>query len=400
MKSAEITGLRLFGRERVHALSHLLPYPLEVKKKERLLAGLKEYFLLLTAVEQTAEALLDKKLQFFDPLVGENACQIRALKLAVVLREKEFDPPFLLSQIQAIKQKLNQLTYTAQSELSLKDVIEQHALEVHLNDSELYLLRAYLLSRVKVIRSSLSAHPLLKNEYTDTKKIKEIGPVGSQFADNLVEKLRKDLSQSCVRFVQKAGEKLLIPDMSLDMISDDFLVIHRGLHCIPCYWMTKILMYLAQAQEMPIVFLAEQVAKDQGHAVIDRIALFFEKTKEGYKVTTHEGLNTDLPVLVFHGKTCRNAEELPSREQWREELLACNPIDLLLAYAAAHRQYPDESRDVLISPHSDDEYLYHKETSNKWGCSLDNASLFFLSHAYCDTISNIPEEFTASLVNA
>jgi len=400
MKTAEITGFGLFGRERVHALSHLLPYPLEVKKKERLLAGLKEYFLLLTAIEQTAEALLDKKLQFFDPLVGENACQIRALKLAVVLREKEFDLPFLLSQVQGIKDRLNELKYTAQSDLSLQDVIEQHSLELYLNDSELYLLRAYLLSRVKMIRSSPLTHPLLKNEYTDTKKIKEIGSVGSQFADDLVEKLRQDLSQSSVRFVQKAAEKLLVPDTSLHMISDDFLVVHRGLHCIPCYWMTKILMYLAQAKEMPIVLLAEQVAKDQGHRVIERIALFFEKTKEGYRVTTQESYDTDLPVLIFHGKSCRDTREFPSKEQWTEELLAYNPIDLLLAYAAAHRQYPDESKDMLVSAHLDDEYTYHKETSNKWGCSLDNASLFFLSHAYCDTVRSIPHEFTSSLANA
>jgi len=48
-----------------------------------------------------------------------------------------------------------------------------------------------------------------------------------------------------------------------------------------------------------------------------------------------------------------------------------------------------ESKDGLLSLLSDQDYKYHKIQSEKWGCSLDNPSRFFLAHAFCDEIGNI-----------
>ena len=62
-----------------HFLSDLLPYDPQTKCGDRLLAGLKEYDFLLTAAENSADLINKGHISGFDPLVGENACQISAL---------------------------------------------------------------------------------------------------------------------------------------------------------------------------------------------------------------------------------------------------------------------------------------------------------------------------------
>ena len=66
-------------------LSVLLPYNAAEKTGERLGDGLREYLLLLTMTEDAMQALQKGELSLFDPLVGENACQIRAVKIALIL---------------------------------------------------------------------------------------------------------------------------------------------------------------------------------------------------------------------------------------------------------------------------------------------------------------------------
>lgn len=376
----------------LHLLSHLLPYDPTVKTGERLLDGLKEYLLLLIASEQAAESFLQGELECFDPLVGENACQIRALQLAVFLRDDSFDISRLLNNINHSKLALKELIQApaiVSSGTSLHDVIKDKKIDIQLNDGEIYLVKSYLLSKVKTQRPFKPELPLVKNEYTDTKKIKAIGGVGTMFSENLVKSLREKLSSSSVKFVQKIAAQLPTSESSIEMVSDKFLVNHRGLECLPCYWVTKILMWEAKNKGIPIVILAEQVAKDLNYEVVRKMTIFFQPTSEGYQETPSSSLDPDTPVLAFLGRSCRNSSEFPETDQWRKELLEYNPVDLILAYAATHRQYPDLTKEHLVSGVQDEHYAYYKTKSHEWGCSAENPSLFFLSHAYCDKIKNI-----------
>ena len=98
-----------------NCLTSLLPYDPNVKKGKRLKDGLKEYLLLLLAAEEAFLSLLRGNLEYLDPLVGENACQIRALRLALILLEEPLDTQTLLENIdrskQIVKKKREQRTF-------------------------------------------------------------------------------------------------------------------------------------------------------------------------------------------------------------------------------------------------------------------------------------------------
>jgi len=348
-----------------NCLTSLLPYDPNVKKGKRLKDGLKEYLLLLLAAEEAFLSLLRGNLEYLDPLVGENACQIRALRLALILLEEPLDTQTLLENIdrskQIVKKNLASHQMLSSSEISLRDLIETNDLRVALSDNELYLIKSYLLSKVKTLRDSKPERPLVKNEYTDTKKIKEIAPVGTMFAENLVRKLREKTSSHSVKFVQKIASGFPASDPIAEMVSDKYLIKHRGLECLPCYWMTKVLMCEASNKSIPVVMLVEQIAEDRNHEVMGKTTLFFLPTEEGYKQVSPDSLDPEAPALVFLGRSCRNANEFPEKTSWENQLL--------------------ESKDLR--------FQFHKEKSHEWGCSEENPSLFFLAHAYTDKIKNI-----------
>lgn len=161
--------------ERSIPLSSLLPYALADKNKQRVL---KDYYFLLKAAEETLDALENGHLDQFDPLVGENMCQIRALKTAMIAGEVLQSLPDLRNGLLRVREKLR-----------LNPKIED--LEVLLTEDELFLIQSFLLTRVKVSQSSKSL--LLREEKTDLKRLQQMGAT-SAFANDLVKKIRRDLS--------------------------------------------------------------------------------------------------------------------------------------------------------------------------------------------------------------
>lgn len=374
-----------------HLLSHLLPYDPSVKVGPRLKDGLKEYLLLLASTELAIQSLQQGELAKFDPLVGENACQIRAVKLALIIKKFSFDTGRLLEKIAELKIKVEELLNHGRFEeqISLRDVLEGEGLNFEIDYSILFLIKSYSLSVVKVPRPFKSELPLVKNESTDSKKLKEISSVGSMFADNLVTNLREKLSASSVVFIQGLVKDWCSMDPCVEMVSDKFSVYHRGLKCIPCYWTTRVLMKEALNHSIPVVMIAEQKAKDRNYETVRKTSIFFQPTSYGYKQVDQSLFDPNEPAVILLGATCRNDEELPDNQDWIEELLEYSPDDLILAYAASHRQYPDSAKDALVKEIQDTEYNDYKSKANEWGCSSENPSRFFLSHAFCDRIGNI-----------
>ena len=160
-------------------LSGLLPYDPGVKTGPRLLDGFKEYRLLLVAARHAFEAYSRGELRQFDPLVGENACQIRAVKVALIAMERAIEPEKRLEEIGQVLARLEELEGSAmmlvKSEVSLGDFLEK-GLEIQFTDDEIYLIKSYLLTRVKVSRPYNLEKPLILNESIDVKLIKKNQP--------------------------------------------------------------------------------------------------------------------------------------------------------------------------------------------------------------------------------
>ena len=379
----------IFNTSKKHLLSELLPYDPKEKDKSRLMAGLKEYNFLLIVSETAVERLRKGDFSQFDPLVGENACQIRALKNCLLFSNYPSSRTLLLKELRFARKNMHTLlkraSATIKHPLSLAQVLE--GLDVQLTYGELYLIQSYLLTIVKESRPPKELTPFVKNEYTSTKKLKSIQPVGTMFAEKLIKKLRISLSAFSVSFVKEISKRIL-PKI-LHTTSDRFYLRHNHLHCLPCYWVTKLVMMQALKSQTPLAIVVRQLAKDQSYAVLREMPLFFKSTRFEYKPSSLCSFNTNSPALVLLVNSCKKTQEFLSLAAWKKDLLTYNPIDLILAYAAAHRQYPDTTKNDLVNEMQDKEYFFHKKKAYEWGCSIENPSYFFLSHAFCEKIEQV-----------
>lgn len=237
-------------------LSHLLPYDPQVKKHERLKDGLHEYLLLLVLAEEAMVAFREEELYKFDPLVGENSCQIRALKISLISSDNSFDISETLEKIVFARKSVNELLElvsinSIDQNKSLQCFLNIKSIDVELNCDLMFLIKSYILSIVKVPCEK----KILRKEKTITKRIKSFGKVGSTFSDNFIRLLREKLSKSSFEFICKISNSPVFLEQKMNVIMNEFSILHKGLHCTPFYWMTKIIIEQAAYPKFPSLYL-------------------------------------------------------------------------------------------------------------------------------------------------
>lgn len=380
-----LTFLSIADRSKNYYLSELLPYEPQEKFGDRLFHGIKEYDFLLRVTELSMLAVENDNLACFDPLVGENACQITAFKNCFIFSQFPVNSREIITRTRIVKEKVNSLLlsrkWARDEKTNLKFVLESENLAIDLSYSELYLVKSFLLTLVKTVKPPKTDLPFVKNEYTDFKKLKAIGPISTMFTESLIKKLRESLSAFSVSFIRE----LLTNTTRKPAISSQIACVqHKRLHCPPCYWVTRTLVLKSIESNTTIVLLVRQMAKDHNYRIIGETTLFVC----GGKYVDEVCLNPRAAALILLVNACRALQEFSGAEQWKSELQQKNPIDLVLAYAAAHRQYPDDGKELEIQQLNDDEFGFYKTKAMEWGYSILNPSLFFLSHAFCDRIEN------------
>ncbi|RDD39349.1 hypothetical protein TrispH2_009042 [Trichoplax sp. H2] len=382
-----------FNNQRDFLLSHLLPYDPNNNKAKKLENGLREYLLLIIAAEQALEIVAKKDINRFDPLVGENACQIRSLQIALIFLRYPVDSQALLSEISRVRihclnliENLDRIV----NKRSISDLFKSD-IEIHLNFSEYFLIQSYLLTKVKISKPPSKENPLVLNEYTDIKKIGEISHIGSNFTNKLVSHLRQSLSVHSVELIQSLAYQLEMDQTVKQIISADFVIIHRHLKCLPCFWVCKVIIQAAIKYKIPIVLHAQLKSQDRNYQIENEIFLYFDATLTGYQNVPLISLKKETPAIVLIGSTARDFNNLPSVHDWKKELIASGPIDIFLACAATHKQYPNEmaGEEIYKDQIQNKEFQFYRKKAFEWGCCLQNASRFFWSHVYCDSIENI-----------
>ncbi|MDE3055460.1 MAG: hypothetical protein KGI80_02005 [Verrucomicrobiota bacterium] len=247
-------------------LSELLPYKASTKINGSLRTGLKEYSLLLAATKQAMIAVQSGDLEQFDAVVGENACQIRAVKIAMAFPKYLEAIESVQAQIAIAQQKMEKLSKSLEplmkSGVSLQTLLQEQGLDIALTADELFLVESFLLSVAKTVKASKASSPLCRNDAADPKKLKQFEKeVSTSFTDNLVRKMRQLLSTASVDFVREQAKSL--DDRQLEaMCSERFTVSYNSWPCIPMFWTYKTLLLAAQKMGVPLVVCAKFLAKD------------------------------------------------------------------------------------------------------------------------------------------
>lgn len=371
------------SREAIIPLSQLLPYNPNSIDNKRLKKALNEYFFLLKSLRDSVWALENHKYEQFDPLVGENACQIRAVKIAQIAAEclsglrKKIS--ILEKKILRINSLLKSPDFFKESKSSFQDLLTKK-LEVYLTPNEVYLLQSYILTLVKVPdekkMNTSNAKKGLQLEKTDVNKLKQNADIGTNFANKIVRILREQLSKKSTEYVRELAA-VSADNTAKQMVSAKHTVTHNNVESSPSFWMSKLLLEEAQEKGLPIVVCARN-----RNAPIEETGswLYFAPGKDGYSLQQPNYLDLDQNAMVMEG--CYTDALIPTKATLKRELK--DPVQLFLAFAAAHRQYPDSS--VTIPENAT--YLYFKKKAVQMRCTLEDPKFLF-SHIYCNRIANI-----------
>ena len=373
-------------------LSEMFPYDIENKKNGELRKGLKEYEFFLEALSEAGTHFQNGHLERFDSLVSENACQVRAIKIAIIASNNNIDFQSIIHQISCAKKILNSLLEERTiaklmiNNISLKNVIENENLDILLSYEQFFLYQSFLLCEMKELGSSKNFVPsLTSKDKTCHKKLKRFNPeVSASFTNCVVNKARKHLAETSINFVRKIAADL--KDLSLiKMASNDFTLEHNALPCIPMFWTYKTLLKTAQNESVPLVIHAQFVKKQEiGYEIVDEDLLFFKPSFDHsgikYTLTHSEEIDLAKPACVIQGVVCiGSAGESFDKIAWQNRMTNQSIIDIILAGAADHKQYPTESKDIPIY---DLEYENYKSLAKRNGFSLDNPNTFFINHVF------------------
>ncbi|MBX9745074.1 MAG: hypothetical protein K2X08_07700 [Chlamydiales bacterium] len=390
----------------IHHLSEVLCYNTSEKKHGNLEKALREYQFLINLIIEANQKLQEGELEQFDSLVGENACQIRALKIAKIFKRKSVDFYSLKEKAEKSNNRVNEILNSKTIEIlkrkgdSLQKVLFDEEIDVELTSDELFMLYSFVLTKMKentTLAKEESKETLRSLTLLEKTSPQKILPwksnISGAFVKNLAIHIKKQLSEASVRFIQEEAEKLDDPTIA-KMVSSDFVYKHQAsLECIPLFWTMKTILQSASADSIPFLIHAKLVEKElDGYKVAHHEYVPFEVDASGtfssVKLISEKIERT--PVFIIEGVALQDHHlDESTLQSWRSRFHSYSFVDLILFNAAAHRQYPDPSLDAKLQTVEDLDYETYRAGSSCRGFSLDNPTTFMINHIYVKSVHRV-----------
>ncbi len=377
--------------QKKHLLRELYPYDIKDKKNAALRKGLKEYAFLIQGLNEAARNFLDGNLEKFDALVGENACQIRAVKIAILAAKNNTHFQNTIQLTTSIQKKLSILLEDANlaslmiKDVNLEEILSSKDLDVVLSQQEFFLFQSFLLCEMKEPTFDGDFIPeLVVLDKSAAKKLKKFhSEVSNSFLGFLLNQARTRIAKRSVKFVKKAALNLNDPYI-IKMTSDDFKIEHNELDCIPMFWGYKALIGAALKESIPLVAHIQFVkGQSVGYKVVEEEFLYFKTTNEpngpSYIQCSQNEIDACTPACILQGVVVIDTEtKFFDKAAWKERIAKYSITDIILAVAADHRQYPNKTSNVHVH---DSEYENYKSIASNQGFSINNPNkcLHFLS---------------------
>lgn len=365
-------------------LSGLLPYDLEEKKNGALEKCVDDYNLLIASLEKTLDAIVCKNYEQFDALVGENACQIRATRIAIEAKSALEDIPALKKEICLVKARITAITNPKLLRKTFQQLLNERQLNINISDTISFCLQAYLLTYTKTMNLENST-VYRKDEKLVPKKLMEISKVNASFADSLIKRTRQRMSMESVNYVRR--QAILAEDPKLiNMTENRFEAKINSWSSLPMFWVYKILLQSARRNAVPLLFIAKFYDKKNMDTLMDIEKIYFRYSEEQdrYEEADPSSLNLDQPIICIQGAVSTDEQGMKNRDEWRQKITS-NNVKVILKGAADHRQYPDVEEETRLKEVTDFEYTQMRIAAKAEGFSIDNPSAFLVQHVYPST---------------
>lgn len=168
---------------------------------------------------------------------------------------------------------------------------------------------------------------------------------------------------------------------------------------LPQYSTAKVILFYALQHKTPLIIKVSRYVQDRFQ---DEINLCFipSSDKKDFVFTPYPP--ADSQVAIVFGGVINYSDKTESSEDYAARLNNHSIMQVLLANFAAHPQFSGNLRNTPciykeaietmqdIKPHIAqewEEFSTHAWFARKEGCSLENPTLLFLNHVFCDSLS-------------
>lgn len=340
-----------------------------------------------------------------DPLVCENSCHIRAAALHdLVLKYQNEAHKLYLHQI--IANISNLIHKTCQIEIaekdfntSIYDFLLTHELFFTIDKSYLWDFQFIVLSYILTLtKKDMGTRDFTLCEKTCHEKIIEPGLVHNK-AKSYVSSAQKELSAMSCAYIQSE-----VKHLGNDALSH---LLHEkkdnhGRSFVAQFPTGKTIVNRALQTSKIIVLKIAQYVHGQ---YFNTLILAYKCNQNTNEFEQMGSIPYNLPCLVMSGVV--NYENHPeTTEEYINRLSSHSIANLILANLAAHQQFSGSLKETpcifneaitqystapSLLPFIEAEYTHYlqmKQFAHLNGCEINNPSLLFLNHIFCDSTNN------------
>lgn len=340
--------------------------------------------------------------QMPDPVVGENACQIRAVMLAAILNKEGIqerlkqNQSLLKDHIQQIqfrqlilKQINNSETKTKKIEPFKEYLRGQNAL-IEISEELAVIISCYVLSETKIVEYTPNNFGVpTRHERILAKNFSKSKDILPNFADTIIKIAQKRLSEMSVSYVQRLGLQFLLSakEPSGTMVFDNFVKTdERHRKITPCYPTMRLLLKGLYRDKIPILLRIEQFLKGQSKPYGILSMVFGNEGAEDYTLLKEPAQHLQKGAVIFHAKSITDIKQ--SAVDISVKISNYTVTKAILSAMAAHPQYGCDDRYRPEDPLCEKD----RQLAQEWGTCKENPSLFIPEHIYYRSHAAIKQE--------
>ncbi|MBS3904166.1 MAG: hypothetical protein KGZ39_02440 [Simkania sp.] len=335
-----------------------------------------------------------------DPVVGENACQIRASMYSDITNRKDIQEELerWILLLTTTMDKLRSLRLPDAQMMSLEQVLRENAVPMEVPKYVLLIAYGYILTLGKTyqIKQEITSGKLQVNieEKIDQgvlkAKLAEIKDGGASLAKDLVKLARKRLSESSIDYVKELLSQLvesgeterLREELKEEAILSDSLGL-RSMRCLPC--MEVLLTNLLRKSTPLIINVTAMGMKNEG--ILGGVSILYVARDAMFvPLTLVEPIHPELLASsAFVIDAFSVGYEADSLEALRKDIIQRDVTDIILANFAAHPQYGGQNKHV--EPPEDPKRESLKTKALQIGLCETNPRLVRIWHIYAGAVS-------------
>lgn len=340
-----------------------------VDKKEQHMLSIAK--IIVAIMKKTAQALLCKDLQQFDPTAGDHACQIRIYKVFDLVRSSSLheEAVQLKKQAEALDQLVKKRSQKGKGGIPTKEFFETNFRSLFVSREMDFLLKSFLLT-----------FPKLSDEKIDPGKLTALSKkLSSKVTKPLIEYVQNVLSQNSLQFFV---ERLHLSDKTFlqEIFSDEFIFkkdpftknFPKKFFSPPFFQLQAVLEFLKEDRATVMI---KKIGKGEP------IELFYQATGSGFVRIFKEEISKDTPIIVFEAKVRSDFEE----EILAEKIEIVGLEKMILLCASLEPPYERETSKLEDLKHLQGQQMireFRKEAEES-GLGKNDSPFFAMQHLSC-----------------